>query len=98
MQIEKLIIDTGRSSDEVRRTCEDGERYHTVVYYHGVSFRTAYGIEYTLRHTWDDTLAGAERAARFARRVQTVVDAKGIDGLDLDCWADPGDVWDAGVS
>jgi hypothetical protein len=86
---EKLFIEAGRDSYEVRRTHhETSEVYHTVIYYHGISFRTAYGIEYTLRHTWEDTPEGAIRAERFARRVQAVVDAKGIDGLNLNCWAD----------
>jgi hypothetical protein len=81
------LVQADRLMDIGSAVGEDGYRYTFPVYCHAVSFRTAYGIEYTLRHRFDDTPAGLVLARRTALKVQEVLREKGVDGLDLERWA-----------
>jgi hypothetical protein len=58
-------------------------------YYHGVSIRTGYGIEYTHSLLADDSVEGAIQAARLATRVASKIAKVGVDAaLGHGHWAD----------
>jgi hypothetical protein len=83
----RIVVDTGRLDDVKHYTdYEDGFRKYTVTWSYRVGFRT-HGIDYMLRHAFPDTEAGKAQAERIAAKVQAVLDTKGVDGLQEDCWA-----------
>lgn len=87
MALERIVVTADRMDDTARRyDTEDGEYFTIRIWYYAVSFRTAYGIEWTLRHTFADNAAGAAQAARMARLVQARIDHHGTARLDVNRW------------
>ena len=89
MARDRFIVSAGRVyRPDAYRDPETGETRYVEKYVHAIGFSTAYGIEYTHRHPFPDSPTGLTAAERLARRVEAVLNVRGIAGLDLDCWVD----------